>query len=530
MENQRMSGILLHPTSLPGRYGIGSMNQAAYDWVDFLYRTRQSLWQVLPLGPTGYGDSPYQSFSSFAGNPYLISLEELVDDGLLERSVLDSAPDFSDVAVDYGAMYHWKLPVLRQAADRLAGDNTTKRYAELRKEFDRFCQENADWLDDFALFMALKDAHDGAAWNQWEMELRSREPAAMAEAEKTHAADIHAHKVNQWLFYRQWLKLKAYANNKNIQIVGDIPIFVAMDSADTWTSPDRFYLDDEYHPTLVAGVPPDYFSKTGQLWGNPLYRWKAMKEDGYTWWLRRIRAALRVYDRVRIDHFRGFAGYWEVPAGEKTAVNGRWVRGPGADFFHVVKEQLGELPIIAEDLGEITPDVFELRDQFDLPGMKILQFAFASDASDKFLPHNYTSNFVVYSGTHDNDTSRGWYEHSATDEERDFFRRYLRTDGSGAAWTLIDAAFRSVADMAVVPLQDVLNLGTEARMNLPGRADGNWTWRFRPQHLTGHIEWRLLETTTIYGRDPKTYADKEAESGGQSAHGDKPIELEEPPV
>jgi 4-alpha-glucanotransferase len=302
-----------------------------------------------------------------------------------------------------------------------------------------------------------------------------------------------------------------------------------MDSADTWTNPDRFFLDDEFQPTVVAGVPPDYFSKTGQLWGNPLYRWKAMIEDGYAWWLRRIRAALRLYDVVRVDHFRGFAGYWEVPAGEETAVNGRWVRGPGEDFFHVVGKELGELPIIAEDLGEITPDVIALRDQFGLPGMKILQFAFATDASDKFLPHNYTTNFVVYSGTHDNDTSRGWYEESATDAERDFFRRYLRTDGSAPAWALIDAAFRSVADMAIVPLQDILSLGSDARMNLPGRADGNWTWRFLPQQLTGHIEWRLQESTTIYGRDPKTYADKEAEAGGQSTHGEAPIELEEPP-
>lgn len=529
MQNQRMSGILLHPTSLPGRYGIGTLNQAAYDWVDFLVRTSQRLWQVLPLGPTGYGDSPYQSFSTFAGNPYLISLEDLVACGLLDQSALDNAPDFPEDTVDYGAIYSWKLPLLRTVAARLSGDSAAQEHADLRQEFDRFCEENADWLDDFALFMALKDAHDGAPWNQWDMPLRSRQPQAISGARETYAEDIHGHKVNQWLFYRQWLKLKSYANEKSIQIIGDIPIFVAMDSADTWTNPDRFFLDGEFQPTVVAGVPPDYFSKTGQLWGNPLYRWKTMKEDGYAWWLNRIRAALRLYDMVRIDHFRGFAGYWEVPAGEKTAVNGRWVRGPGEDFFHVVKAELGELPIIAEDLGEITADVIQLRDQFNLPGMKILQFAFASDASDKFLPHNYTTNFVVYSGTHDNDTSRGWYEVSATNDERDFFRRYLRTDGSAPAWSLIDAAFRSVADMAVVPLQDILNLGTEARMNLPGRADGNWKWRFRPQQLTGHVEWRLLESTTIYGRDPETYLDKDAESGGQSSHGDKPIVLQEPP-
>jgi len=512
MELQRMSGILLHPTSLPGRYGIGSMNQAAYEWVDFLHRTRQSIWQVLPLGPTGYGDSPYQSFSSFAGNPYLISLEDLVSEGLLDHSVLDEAPDFPEDRVDFGAIYHWKRPVLRQAAARFV----ERAAPEQQEEFDRFCQENAEWLDDFALFMALKDAHDGAPWTEWEMPLRSRRPAALAEATAAHAAAIHAHKFNQWLFYRQWTQLKAYANKSQIRIVGDIPIFVALDSADTWTNPGEFFLDNKYQPTVVAGVPPDYFSATGQLWGNPLYRWKTMRKNGYAWWLRRIRAALRLYDIVRVDHFRGFAGYWEVPAGEETAENGRWVKGPGADFFEVVQKELGELPIIAEDLGEITPDVIELRNRFNLPGMKVLQFAFSTEASDKFLPHNFTSNFVVYSGTHDNDTSRGWYEKSSTPEERDFFRRYLRTDGSDPAWSLIDAAFRSVAVMAVVPLQDVLNLDTHARMNLPGTSSGNWTWRFRPVQLTGHIEWRLLEAVTIYGRDPEIYADKDAESGGQS--------------
>ena len=507
-----MSGILLHPTSLPGRYGVGSMNQAAYDWVDFLRRTRQSLWQVLPLGPTGYGDSPYQSFSSFAGNPYLISLEDLARDGLLDHSVLDHAPDFPEKRVDFGAIYNWKRPVLRQAAERFSERATPEQQAE----FNLFCRENADWLEDFALFMALKDAHDGAPWTQWEMPLRSRQPAALAQAVAQHTAAIHAHKFNQWLFYRQWLQLKAYANQHEIQIIGDIPIFVALDSADTWTNPGEFFLDDEYQPTVVAGVPPDYFAATGQLWGNPLYRWDVMRKNGYAWWLRRIRAVLRLYDLVRVDHFRGFAGYWEVPASEKTAENGQWVKGPGADFFEVVQRELGDLPIIAEDLGEITPDVIDLRDRFNLPGMKVLQFAFSTDASDKFLPHNYTSNFIVYSGTHDNDTTRGWYEKSSTPEERDYFRRYLRTDGSDPAWSMIDVAFRSVAVIAIVPLQDALNLDTRARMNLPGTSSGNWTWRFRAVQLTAHIEWRLQEATTIYGRDPRTYAGKDAEAGGQS--------------
>jgi 4-alpha-glucanotransferase len=407
---------------------------------------------------------------------------------------------------------------------RAAADSFTRRATpDQAAEFADFCAEHAAWLDDFALFMALKDAHGGSPWNGWEMPLRSRQPAALAAARKAHAAAIHAHQFNQWLFFRQWLRLKGYANAKGIQIIGDIPIFVAMDSADAWGNPEAFYLDEEYQPTVVAGVPPDYFSATGQLWGNPLYRWQALKRTGYAWWLRRIEAALRLYDLVRIDHFRGFAGYWEVPAGEATAINGRWVPGPGADFFQTVQAQLGELPIIAEDLGEITPDVIELRNGFGLPGMKILQFAFSTDASDKFLPHNYERNFVVYTGTHDNDTTVGWYQQSATDHERDHFRRYLRTDGHDPAWSMIDAAFRSVAMMAVVPLQDILSLGSAARMNLPGRAEGNWTWRFTPEQLAPHILNRLHETTLLYGRDPKLYEGKEPEAGGQSGQQAKGI-------
>lgn len=515
----RQSGILLHPTSLPGRFGIGTFDEAAYRWVDFLAHTHQRIWQVLPLGPTGYGDSPYQSFSSFAGNPYLINLAELAADGLLDQALLDQAPGFPDDRVDYGAIYRWKLPLLRQAADAFAARATR----EQRAEYDAFCAAESDWLHDYALFMALKDAHGGAPWNQWAMPLRSRRPKALAQAEKTHAAAIHAHKFNQWLFYRQWRRLKAYANDAQIRALGDIPIFVAMDSSDAWTNPGEFYLDDDYQPTVVAGVPPDYFSVTGQLWGNPLYRWDAMKSNGYRWWLRRIRAALRLYDMVRIDHFRGFAGYWEVPAGEPTAVNGRWVGGPGAHFFETVLSALGELPIIAEDLGEITPDVIELRNRFDLPGMKILQFAFSTDATDKFLPHNYQPNFLVYSGTHDNDTARGWYEQSATDHERDHFRRYCRTDGHDPAWTLIDAAFGSTAVIAIVPMQDVLDLGTEARMNLPGRSAGNWGWRLLPSQVNEQVADRLLATTLLYGRDPDLYAGKEAEAGGQSGQDAKGV-------
>lgn len=510
MTFERSSGVLLHPTSLPGRYGIGSFNQAAYEWVDFLAETRQTLWQVLPLGPTGFGDSPYQSFSTFAGNPYLISLEELVQDGLLDQSVLDKAPEFPRNRVNFGIIYNWKLPVLR-----LVADNFEQRVTPaLWNEFDTFCADQAAWLDDYALFMALKDAHDGASWITWGMDLRARKKRALNAAAREHAAAIMGHKINQWLFFRQWWRLKSYANEKGIRIIGDIPIYVAMDSADTWANPKNFYLDDQFQPTVVAGVPPDYFAATGQLWGNPIYNWKYLKRTGYQWWIERIQAVLKLYDIVRIDHFRGFADYWEVPAGEPTAINGRWVDGPGADFFHEVKAALGELPIIAEDLGILSPSVVVLRNQFDLPGMKILQFGFSTDASDKFLPHNFKENFVVYTGTHDNDTSWGWYQISSSEAEQDYFRRYLRTDGRDVPWSLINAAWRSVAVMAVAPLQDILGLGTDARMNLPGRADGNWQWRYVPEQINGHVTERLLEVTTIYGRDPEIYAGKDAEAGG----------------
>ncbi len=517
MSQERKSGILLHPTSLPGRYGVGSLDEAAYQWVDFLHATRQRLWQVLPLGPTGYGDSPYQSFSSFAGNPYLISLEQLVADGLLDQSELDQAPHFPTDRVDFGWLYGWKLPLLHRVAD----DFATRATSDQQAAFADFCRAEAAWLDDFALFMALKDAHNGQPWNQWTMPLRSRQPAALQTATAEHAAAINAHKLTQWFFYQQWTALKRYANEHGIEIIGDIPIFVAMDSADAWTNPGEFFLDENFQPTVVAGVPPDYFSATGQLWGNPLYRWEQMQSNGYAWWLRRIRAALRLYDIVRIDHFRGFAAYWEVPANAENAINGRWVEGPGHHFFTTVEQALGDLPIIAEDLGEITADVIALRDDFNLPGMKILQFAFSTDASDKFLPHNHTTNAVVYTGTHDNDTTIGWYRHSATDHERDHFRRYLSTDGGDAAWSMLAAVWRSVANMALAPLQDLMSLNTEARMNLPGRAAGNWGWRFVPEQLNDPLQKRLLELTLLYGRDPAIYAGKEPEAGGQHGQAQK---------
>ncbi|MBI3242045.1 MAG: 4-alpha-glucanotransferase [Chloroflexi bacterium] len=496
MSFPRASGILLHPTSFPGRFGIGDLGAEAYRWVDFLAGAGQKLWQILPLGPTGYGDSPYQCFSAFAGNPYLMSPEKLVEDGLLSESDLKATPKFPAQAVDFGPVIEFKLKLLETAYQNFrAGAGR-----QLLPEFEAFCRAQASWLDDFALFMALKESQNGAVWSTWTPDLVSRQPRALAAARESLAEAVESQRLRQFLFFRQWLAVKAYANRAGIKIIGDIPIFVAYDSADVWAHPELFYLDEAGKSTVVAGVPPDYFSATGQLWGNPLYRWDVSKQTNYAWWIERFRATLTFVDIVRLDHFRGFEAYWEIPAGMPTAEVGRWVKGPGADFFVTLKNALGDLPIIAEDLGVVTPEMTALRDQFDLPGMKVLQFAFSADATDLFLPHNYPRNCVVYSGTHDNDTTRGWYETSSTEGERDLARRYLGRDGQDIAWDFIRLAFLSVADMAVAPLQDVLNLGTEARMNLPGRPSGNWGWRFLPGQLTGQIQNRLKELAGLYLR------------------------------
>ena len=498
MAFERRAGLLLHPTSLPGPYGVGTLGKAAYQWLDFLEAAGQRLWQVMPLGPTGYGDSPYQCFSAFAGNPYLIDLDALVGEGLLEAQDLADAPDFPDSAVDYGNVIPYKVRVLERASQHFQVSATDAQ----RASFEKFCAAQASWLDDFALFMALKEANGGEAWSTWPADVRDRDVGALREKRRELAEVVTRHKLWQWLFYEQWLAVKTYANAKDILVIGDIPIFIAYDSADAWANRELFYFDKVGNPTVIAGVPPDYFSATGQRWGNPLYRWDEMAAQGFKWWIQRVESTLDFFDLIRIDHFRGFEAYWEIPASEPTAVKGRWVEGPGQALFDAIRAALGDdLPIIAEDLGVITPEVERLRDDNNLPGMKVLQFAFAADASDPYLPHNYPHDCVVYTGTHDNDTTRGWYA-AAPDAERDFVRRYLGRGDEDVVQGLVRLAFSSVADTAVVPLQDVLGLGTEARMNTPGVAAGNWSWRFRWDEVPHWLAAGLKDLGTLYARLP----------------------------
>jgi 4-alpha-glucanotransferase len=495
MKYERASGILLHPTCLPGPYGIGDIGPQAQSWLEFLSNSGCGLWQILPLGPTGYGDSPYQCFSAFAGNPYMISPEALVQDGLLSASDLDDLPEFSEDQVDFGQVISWKLSILDRAFSHFERSTSPT----IRRDHAIFHDKHKDWLEDFALFMALKEAHGGASWTMWEPSLRERQPEALASARHKSGEAIRRQAFRQFIFFRQWDALHAHASQLGIKIIGDIPIFVAHDSSDVWSNPELFYLDKNGNPSVVAGVPPDYFSPTGQRWGNPLYRWRVHKADGYTWWLKRIHATLVMVDIVRLDHFRGFAAYWEVPGRAKTAEKGRWVRAPGKHFFQALQDDLGVLPVIAEDLGVITPDVDALRVRFSLPGMKILQFSFAGDPQDPFLPHNYPRNCVVYTGTHDNDTARGWYER-VPEGERDFYRRYLDRSGENIAWDLIRACWSSVAVWALAPMQDFLNLGNEARMNYPGNPSGNWTWRMPAEGLNEELQERIKEINTLYGR------------------------------
>jgi 4-alpha-glucanotransferase len=503
----RSSGILVHVTSLPSRYGIGDMGAEAYRFADFLAAAGQKLWQVLPLNPSGYGDSPYQCFSAFAGNPLLIDLERLKEAGLLTSADLAGAPDFPRDQVDYGAVIEFKFAMLRRAVSKFLQQSSHPDYAD----FQNFCRENNAWLDDYALFMACKDAHRGVVWTEWDPAVRDRQPLALQQWTTKLKQEVEAYKYWQFEFFRQWDKLKAYCRERGIRIMGDIPIYVAHDSADVWAHPEVFHLDAQGRPTVVSGVPPDYFSATGQLWGNPIYRWDLQAKAGYRWWIERFRAAFRLFDLVRLDHFRGFEAYWEIPAGEPTAINGRWVQGPGADLFSALQNEFGQLPIIAENLGVITPPVEQLRHQFGFPGMSLLQFAFGNDPQGpSFRPHNYPRELVAYTGGHDNDTTVGWWTSSGAEDstrtaedvrkEREFTRAYLGFKDEPIHWVFIRAVLGSVADTAIVPLQDVLGLGSEARMNLPGRVSGNWRWRYRSGMLTDELQNRLKELTKMYDR------------------------------
>jgi 4-alpha-glucanotransferase len=509
MEFPRTSGILLHPTSLPGPYGIGELGSEAYSFADFLLKSGQSLWQVLPLGPTGYGDSPYACYSAFAGNTLLINPELLLRENLLADGDLPS-PVSETERVDFDRVHKLKEALLEKAFARFSSRPDTK----LREEFSAFKLSAGEWLENYALFRALKDSHGGIAWHEWEPALVSRDAAALNAARSRLIKEIEAQKFFQFLFFKQWFALKSYCNGRGIRIIGDLPIFVAHDSADVWTNPEQFKLNQDGIPIVVAGVPPDYFSATGQLWGNPLYNWTRMLADNFQWWVKRVHATLNVVDIVRVDHFRGFAACWEIPGGDKTAERGRWVAAPGKELFRAIRRELGELPIIAEDLGVITPDVVALRDAFGFPGMRILQFAFSGDTRNIDLPHNYEKNVVGYTGTHDNDTTVGWFQSEAgegstrtkeqVEAERKFCLDYLKSEGKEIHWDFIRALFASVANTAIVPLQDVLGLGTEARMNLPNSTEGNWSWRFSEGDLTGQLAEKLFRLTKLYGRDPGT--------------------------
>ena len=508
MKLVRSSGVLLHPTSLPGRCGAGDLGPEAYRFADFLAAARQRIWQVLPLGPTGYGDSPYSAYSAFAGNPLLVSLERLVEDGDLAPEHLVDCPPFAGNVLNYGLVKSYRRPLLRKAAENFHAHASPSR----RENYETFCRENAAWLDDYALFISLKGAHGSeAAWNQWEPGIAARRPEAIARWTERLSTEIAVQKYEQYQFFKQWSELRAYCRRHGVQMMGDVPIFIAHNSADVWSRPDLFHLDSNGNPSLQAGVPPDYFSATGQLWGNPLYRWEAMAADGYSWWVERLRSTLGLVDMIRLDHFRGFEAFWQVPGGETTAVNGRWVKAPGVALFEAVRKALGDPPIVAETLGVITPEVEDLRERFGFPGMGVLQFAFGVDPPvPEFLPHNYSRHFVVYTGTHDNDTTLGWWSNSDPSNstrsgeivrrEREFALNYLSTDGRDMNWIFIRAILASVASLAITPLQDILGLGTEARMNQPATSSGNWRWRFTREQLTPEIAQRMRGLTEIYGR------------------------------
>jgi 4-alpha-glucanotransferase len=507
MRFNRSSGVLLHPTSLPGRFGIGDLGPSAFEFVDLLASAGQRLWQVLPLGPTGYGDSPYQSFSAFAGNPLLISLERLIEDGLLTESAARHQDVFQPGNVDFPTVIAHRRALWSHVHDCFEAVRSP-----MHNRFDAFCSAHANWLDDFALFMAVKDAHGQTAWVAWEPDIAQRDPSAIARWSVRCAREIRVHKLLQFLFFDQWQRVRDACHARSIQIMGDLPIFVAHDSADVWARRELFRLDPNGQPTVLTGVPPDYFSATGQLWGNPHYHWDVLRRTGYVWWINRFRALLALVDRVRIDHFRGFEASWEVPGDAATAERGEWAKGPGVALFEAVRSALetDRLPLVAENLGVITPDVEALRERFGLPGMAILQFAFGNDPqAPDFKPHNYARNLVVYTGTHDNDTTMGWWtaavghstrSEAALENEREQARRYLALDGREVHWQFIRAVLSSVADTAIVPAQDLLGLGSDARMNRPGIAAGNWRWRLLPRQFSHDTARKLAVISETYDR------------------------------
>lgn len=500
MKFQRAAGTLVHPTSFPTRFGIGDLGDSAKQFLHFLAETDQSVWQILPLGPTGYGNSPYASYSAFAGNHYLISPEILADKGLIDRTVLSRVALPMGTEVPYERAFDLKDTLLKQAAKTYYENQS----AAEKKAMTAFKKENAYWLEDYTLFMACSEHYGKQPWNTWEESIRSRTKEGIKSWSKTLKGQVDYHLWLQYEFFNQWMSLKSYANSLGVKVVGDIPIFVDHNSSDVWSHPTFFEVDSDGNRKLVAGVPPDYFSATGQLWGNPLYKWKELEKDGFSWWVKRFQQMFHLFDAIRVDHFRGFDAYWEIKATEKTAINGRWVKGPGVKLFQTIHKELGELPIIAEDLGVLTESVITLRDTFDFPGMKILQFGFSDNAGNSFLPHNYTtSNCVVYSGTHDNDTTLGWYA-QGSELEKHRVREYTRSSGATINWELIRLGMLSNASMAIFPLQDFMNLGTEHRMNYPGTSSGNWKWRFTPEMLNKVDKLQIRQLIAISNRDIKS--------------------------
>lgn len=496
MRFPRCSGVLLHPTSLPGPNGSGDLGAAAFHFVDWMVTAGQKMWQMLPLGGTGPGNSPYMSNSAFAGNPLLVDLNDLVQHGWLASGELAPQPNTSLHQIEYDQVSAYRMGRLRLAAQRFFEGGQQQHHFE---EFESFCAAEQSWLEDYVMYRALEVKFNGLPWGDWPAEFAHRQRDALLHASQELVGEIGFWKFSQWCFFRQWRKLKQYANAHGVSIIGDMPIFVAYQSADVWSSQHLFELGEDNQPTVVAGVPPDYFSETGQRWGNPLFRWPAHEQENFAWWIKRVRKAVEAFDIVRIDHFRGFAGYWEIPAAEPNAIRGRWMPGPGEKLFEAIWNELGRLPIIAEDLGVITPDVVALLEKLSLPGMRVLQFAFGGDSSNPYLPHHYIGNMVVYVGTHDNDTTVGWFRNAA-ERERQFVCKYLRCTGSEINWDMMHAASQSVADLAIYTMQDILGLDSNHRMNIPGKPEGNWKWRFSWDQLTPLHAERLYEMTALHGR------------------------------